>query len=211
MTEVDPFRVRDARFLRSAPSVATCGETFGPEIAFVGRSNVGKSSLLGELLGRPKLVKTSRTPGRTRLVNLFDVDLKRVEPDGSEREARLTFADLPGYGYAKVSLDERARLGDLISEYLEEREPIVAVVQLFDLRHAPTDEDRSVLQMLQRERYAHIVVATKADKLPLAKRKGAAKKLGVYLGLDVDGVTLFSVDQHKGRAALWSRIFEALP
>lgn len=211
MTDADdPYRVREARFLRSAPSLADCGEVSAPEVAFLGRSNVGKSSLLGELLSRPKLVKTSRTPGRTRAVNLFHVELLRRAPDAPEEARELVLADLPGYGYAKASNDERQRMSALLGDYLRRREGLVAVVQLFDLRHAPTRDDLAALDALREREYAHVLVATKADKLTRNKRGVARRELAKALGAAPGDIVLCSTTEHEGRAEVWARLWEHL-
>lgn len=204
----DPYRVREARFLRSAPTLADCGDVDAPEVAFLGRSNVGKSSLLGELLSRPKLVKTSRTPGRTRAVNLFHVELVRREEGAPEEERTLTLADLPGYGYAQASDSERRRMSELLSDYLARREGLVAVVQLFDLRHTPTRDDLMALEALRQRTYAHVLVATKADKLTRNQRGGARRTLAKALGVAPSDILLSSVTEHLGRAEVWARLWE---
>jgi GTP-binding protein len=202
------FRVLDASFRMSAPTLKLCPEHELPEIAFIGRSNVGKSSLLGVLFERPKLVKTSRTPGHTRAVNIFDLTVRRVE--GETREERtFVCADLPGYGYGKMSKGERQRLSVLLSSYLGGREPLRAVCQLFDLRHSPTGEDRDVLEGLQQRDYEAVLVATKSDKLPLAKRKAARGKLAKSLGVAPELVTLFSAETRHGREQVWQRLWRA--
>ena len=206
----DPFRVREARFLRSAPSLADCGDVAGPEVAFLGRSNVGKSTLLGELLSRPKLVKTSRTPGRTRAVNLVHVELLKRAGGAPEEARTLLLADLPGYGYAKASNEERQRMSALLAEYLARREGLVAVVQLFDLRHAPTRDDLAALDALRERDYAHVLVATKADKLTRNKRGVARRELGRALGADPADIVLCSSPEHEGRAEVWGRLWEHL-
>lgn len=204
------FRVKEARFLRSAPSLAALGAAEGHEVAFLGRSNVGKSSLLGVLLDRSKLVRVSREPGRTRDINLFHVELARVQGDESETRS-LILIDLPGYGYAKASLKERARMSALISSYLRGREGLVAVCQLFDLRHAPSAADREVHNGLRGAPYAHVRVATKADKLPLARRKTTRKELAKELGCRPEDVVLFSAPERSGREEIWERLWEHLP
>lgn len=200
-------RVADARFSRAAQRFADLPPAEAPEVAFLGRSNVGKSSLLGALLGRPKLVRVSRTPGRTRDVNLFSVDVLRVG-DGSERRA-LTFADLPGYGFARASAQERARMGELLSHYLERREGLRAVCQLFDLRHRPSADDLQVHAGLVGQRFTVLRVATKADKLPRSKRKAARRALAEALKVAFEEVVLFSAPERMGRDELWELIWEA--
>ncbi len=210
MTDADPYRVRAARFLRSAPTLELCGDVSSPEVAFLGRSNVGKSSLLGELLSQPKLVKTSRTPGRTRAVNLFAVELLRRVQDQPEEVRHLTLADLPGYGYANVNNSERERMAELLSDYVAQRRGLVAVVQLFDLRHQPTRDDLSALDALRQREYAHVLVATKADKIARTKRGVARRELAKALGAAPSDIVLFSSTEHDGRADVWGRLWEHL-
>jgi GTP-binding protein len=206
----DRYRILDATFMRSAPTLKICGEVDAPELAFIGRSNVGKSSLLGRLVSQPSLVRTSRTPGRTREVNLFSVSVRRVEGE-DVRERDVVFADLPGYGYAKVNKSEKQRMGELVSDYLTRRDGLVAVCQLLDLRHNPTVEDREIFEGLSQQRFRHIIVATKADKLGLSKRKAARQGLAKKLQIDAKQIVLFSATDHFGRDEVWDKLWGALP
>ncbi len=204
----DPYVVLEAAFARSAPTLAACadGPTDLPEVAFVGRSNVGKSSLIGELVGRKKLVKTSKRPGHTRALNFFDIELR-----GPENETRrFRIVDLPGYGFAQISIKERMHLSALISGYLSTREPLVAVCHLLDLRHKPTKEDQDMIDAIGTCACAYLPVATKADKLAAAKRKPARKKLAAAIARPEQAVTLFSAPGHIGRGALWGHIWGTL-
>lgn len=204
------FRIRSARFVRSAPTIETLGEASGPEVAFLGRSNVGKSSLLGILLDRPKLVRVSKEPGRTRDINLFELEVLRVT--GAEVESKtMCLVDLPGYGYAKVSKTEKERMGKLISRFLVQRESLVAACQLFDVRHAPSAEDQLLYRDLCAASFQHVKVATKCDKLPVSKRKGAKTQLGKKLQCDGRDIVLFSSSVRLGRDELWRRIWSSLP
>jgi GTP-binding protein len=201
------FRILDATFRLSAPTLKILPAHDLPEIAFIGRSNVGKSSLLGELLERPKLVRTSRTPGRTRDVNLFDLRVRFVDGDDTH-EADFVFADLPGYGYAKMSQGERRRTTTLLSDYLSRREELVAVCHLLDLRHTPTRDDLEVLEGLRDRDYEHYVVATKTDKLKRNKRGKARRELSQAAQVASGDVTLFSIEEHIGREELWRKVWE---
>ena len=125
-----------------------------PEIALAGRSNVGKSSLINAFLNRKNLARTSGTPGKTQTLNFYEVN------------GEWFFVDLPGYGYAKASKEDRARWGRFIESYLSKRKELAGVIQLVDLRHAPMDSDKTMGDWLQHYRIPVLVVGTKADKLP---------------------------------------------
>lgn len=206
----ESYRIRDARFLRSAPSMETLGDASAPEVAFLGRSNVGKSSLLGILLDRPKLVRVSKEPGRTRDINLFELDVLRVDGESSESKT-VCLVDLPGYGYAKVSKTEKDRMGKLISRFLVQRASLVAACQLFDVRHEPSQEDQLLYRDLCAASFQHVKVATKSDKLPVSKRKGARNHLARKLQCDGRDIVLFSSAARLGRDELWRRIWSSLP
>jgi GTP-binding protein len=147
------MKITSAEFVRSAFSREHWLHDGRPEIAFLGRSNVGKSSLINSLLQRKGLARTSNTPGRTQSINFFLIN------------EIFYFADLPGYGYAKVSKTMRAGWGKMAEEYLTEREELVLSVQLIDARHEPTKLDRDLNDWLVHYTKNHIVAATKADKL----------------------------------------------
>ena len=125
-----------------------------PEIAFAGRSNVGKSSLLNLLTGRKKLARISGSPGKTRTINFYSIN---------EDEFRIV--DLPGYGYAKVSKSISKTWGDMIERYLKNRENLVEVVLLLDIRHKPTEQDRQMYEWMTYYGFGHLIAATKADKV----------------------------------------------
>jgi GTP-binding protein len=165
-----------------------------PELAFAGRSNVGKSSLLNALVGVPGLARTSNTPGRTRLVNWF-----RVEPPQGKP---LAFVDLPGYGYAKVAKSERAAWQPLVEAYLERREVLRAVLVLVDARRGGEAEEAELLEYLTGAGVPAQVILTKADKLAKAKRKPAAAAARRALGLSRDPL-LASVQEPESLADLW--------
>ncbi len=149
---LDPL-FHNARFALAAPSWNTLPPSLLPEVAFVGRSNVGKSSLLNALLGRKALAHISKTPGKTRAFNFY------LLGDG------FYFVDLPGYGYAKVSQTERDRWARLIEQYVTERASLKLVLHLVDGRHDPTALDREVFRAMAVSPVPHLVVLTKADKL----------------------------------------------
>ncbi len=159
-----------------------------PEIALVGRSNVGKSSLINCVLNRKKLARTSSTPGKTATINFYRV------------EDKFRFVDLPGYGYAKVSKAEKEKWARMIETYLSERENLRAIIQLVDARHKPTAEDKMMNDWIRRCGYYPYTVATKLDKL---KKSETEKNLTVIyeeLSLDEDAVLIpFSAENKAGR------------
>jgi GTP-binding protein len=194
--------IADARFIAG---VAASGQLPPPalaEVAFAGRSNVGKSSLLNALLGRKGLVRTGSTPGTTRQLNLFQVR----SSDGLE----LVMVDLPGYGFAKRGKQEKSRWGELIEDYLSTRVTLRALVLLVDVRRGIETEERELLEFVRstgetahRPDLPTIVVATKIDKLSVSARKPRVAGIGKELGGRVIG---FSATTGEGREALWSAI-----
>lgn len=202
------LRVLSASYLKSGPDDAALGAPTGREVAFLGRSNVGKSSLLNTLLGT-SLARVSRTPGRTRLVNLFSVEVGRVGRTSGlvGEKRRLVLADLPGYGFAKLSKAEAAKLEEVISAYLSERRALALVVHLFDARHGATREDLQVHRELQQLEAAKVHVATKVDKLKASERGAIAARLAKQLEVPRASVVPFSSETGQGRDTLWSRLW----
>ncbi len=188
------MRARSAEFVISASDPRGFPRPDLPELAFAGRSNVGKSSLLNALVAVPGLARTSNTPGRTRLVNWF-----RVEPPQGKPVA---FVDLPGYGYAKVSKSERAAWRPLVEAYLERRAVLRAVLVLVDARRGGEEEEKDLLDFLAAADIAARVVLTKVDKLPKAKRKPAAAEVRRALGLAREPL-LASIQEPDTLADLW--------
>lgn len=168
------------------------------EIAVVGRSNVGKSSLLNALANRRQLAKVSNTPGRTQMINLFAL------PDGA------TLVDLPGYGYANVPKREKAGWQQMIESYLLEREPLALVVVLVDGEIGPTKLDVQMLAWLQGNELPHMVVATKMDKVRPSKRAGRRRQLAGDCGLDADDVLWVSASTGDGIDELRRHIVSVL-
>ena len=190
------MKVSSAEFVRSAFSKDHWVTDGLPEIAFLGRSNVGKSSLINSLLLRKGLARTSNTPGRTQSINFFLIN-------GS-----FYFADLPGYGYAKVSKAMRADWGKMAEEYLADREELALCVQLVDSRHKPSSLDIQLNEWLKFHEKDHIIVATKADKLSkneLQKSLSAARK--TFAG---STIIAYSAHTGRGRDEAWSAISSAL-
>lgn len=170
-------------------------QTNYPEIALVGRSNVGKSSLTNVLINRRNFAHTSSRPGKTQTLNFYNV------------EDQLYFVDVPGYGYAKVSKKERERFGQMIEEYLTQREQLRGTILLVDGRHAPTDDDVSMYQWLQYYNIPTLVVATKIDKVKGNAWNRQESLVNKTLGLDKQTpLILFSAVKKHGQTAVWEWI-----
>jgi GTP-binding protein len=195
MNAPDPLVIRSLEFLGG---MATLGgwrpEGALPEVAFAGRSNVGKSSLLNRLINRKKFARVSNTPGRTREVNFFKVNDKFV------------FVDLPGYGYARISKERRAEWKPLIESFLRSSTELRGIVQLLDARHPPTEDDIQMLDFLAEIEIPTIVVLTKVDKLRTAERKKNVTEISTMLGLDEAQVIQFSAVTGEGRNELGEAI-----
>ena len=185
--------VHDVKLTISAVAAAQYPEDGHPEIAFLGRSNVGKSSLINKLIQRKAMARTSGVPGKTQTLNFYDLD------------SRLFFVDVPGYGYAKVSKTARAKFAAMIETYLTTRQPLRGVVLLVDSRHEPTADDISMYQYLKYYQLRTLVVATKIDKTPKSKRLHVSKQIKQRLDLNqTDDVILFSATTGEGYEAVWS-------
>lgn len=183
-----------AQFVKSATRKDEYPKSTLPGVAFLGRSNVGKSSVINSLVGRKNLARISSTPGRTQVINFFNV------------EDRWTFVDLPGYGYAKVPARVRAQWAPMIEEFLREYETLALVVAVVDSRHAPTELDRQMKQWLEFYRIPFQVVANKVDKLSSNQRRQALRQIGK--SLEVPSVIPFSASSGEGRQELWTLIRE---
>lgn len=184
----EPLAIRSLEFLGGMATAGGWRPDAGlPEIAFAGRSNVGKSSLLNRLVHRKKLARVSNTPGRTREINFFKVN------------DRFVLVDLPGYGYARVSKERRAEWKPLIESYLRGSSDLRGIVQLLDVRHDPTADDRSMLDFLGDLGIPTIVVLTKVDKLTPAERTRRIVQLASELTLDDDQLIPFSAVTGEGR------------
>jgi GTP-binding protein len=203
----EPNRVVDASFAAGATTAVQLPDAVlgTSEVAFAGRSNVGKSSLMNAMMQRRNLVRTSGTPGCTRQINVFLCKLH----DG----LALHLIDLPGYGYAKLSKTERATWGAMLEGYLKTRETLRAVVVLVDVRRGIEEDDVQLLDFLAQPREVEgakaverIVVATKLDKLAMNKRKPALDAIRKSSGVNVLG---FSAETGEGRDELWSRLRRA--
>lgn len=186
--------IKSAEFVTSAVKPEQYPAAEHPEIAFAGRSNVGKSSLINKLIQRKRLVKTSSTPGRTQLINFFIIN------------DTLMMVDLPGYGYAKVPAAVRKKWGPMVETYLSGRDTLKAVVVLIDLRRTPGVEDINLFDWLRHYGIATIPVLTKCDKLSKTKQKKQLGAASLTLSLPEERFTLFSAKTGLGKDALWRRI-----
>jgi GTP-binding protein len=198
------IRVLDARFLTTAVEEKGWPPADLPEIAFVGRSNVGKSSMINALTGRRKLVRVSNTPGRTRTLNFFDAVL---EKDGQRRTVRL--ADLPGYGFARVSRAERAGWEMMITSYLERRTSLRGVVAIVDAEVGATEEDVRTLAYLVGAGRRVLVAATKLDRIGKSHRKPQLTAIAERLSVPRDTVLGFSATEKLGVREVWESLWTA--
>ncbi len=199
------IRILDARFVTTAVSPEQYPEAALPEVGFVGRSNVGKSAMINALAGRRKLVRVSKTPGRTRTINFFDVELER---DQGRRRIRL--ADMPGYGFAHVSKAERAKWEPMITSYLTGRESLRAVVSIIDAELGPTFADHQMLDYLIAANQSVLLVATKVDRVVKSKRKLRSSAIAKQLELSEDRVVLFSAVEAIGVQEVWEALLDSL-
>jgi len=193
-------KVRSARFVTSAAEALGWPDADLPEVCFAGRSNVGKSSLMNALMERKGLVKVSSKPGKTRLINFFVAVTEACE---------ISLADLPGYGYAKVSHARREAFARMVGEYLDQRAALRACVLLLDIRRAPGEEEREFLRWLQGRDLRWILVATKCDKVSATALGGRVQSIADQLSVSPKSITPTSVTSGRGRETLWRRIHAA--
>ena len=196
---MDTVEVLRSEFVGGALAVDGLPPPGVPEIAFIGRSNSGKSSLINRLLGRHRLAHTSKTPGRTQEINLYDVMLRI-----GERRLPLRFADLPGFGYAKFSKAQRRATVAATERYLVSREPLKAVCLLMDSKRLPKDEERAVQELAFDSGRSLIVIATKVDRLSQRDRAVQQRTIAEAFGLESHDILLSGEDSPPGK--LWSRI-----
>jgi GTP-binding protein len=187
------------RFVTSAADPRQFPPAGAPEIAFVGRSNVGKSSLINSLVGN-KIAKTSNTPGRTQTINFFQIRRPgKPHPD-------FVFADLPGYGFARAPKDVVAQWAGFINPYLEKRESLALCLVLVDVTIPPQELDRQLVDWLHNADRKFAIVATKADRISGNQLRTSLKKLGEQLGVTPEQIIPYSAKARLGYEALWKAI-----
>ena len=190
------MKISSAEFVKSAFEETHWPHDARAEVAFLGRSNVGKSSLINSLLGVKGLARTSSTPGRTQSLNFFLIN------------NRFRFVDLPGYGYARVPRIIKASWGEMATNYLAKRPQLVLSIQIVDSRHEPTTQDVQLNEWLAAHAKPRIVVATKSDKLSNNELRKNLER--VKRALAADGVIAYSATTGRGREQIWRAIEEAV-
>jgi GTP-binding protein len=190
--------IRSATFVCSAVTPEQYPSDDLPEVAFAGRSNVGKSSLINKILNRKKLVRTSKTPGRTQLLNFFEIN------------ELWRFVDLPGYGYAKVPVEVQKRWRPMVENYLATRVNLRGMVWLLDIRREVSKEDLTLWDWLQAQQVTVIIVITKADKLSKNKRNKQAASIAKSLGRKAQELIQFSAISGEGKDEIWQELSRLL-
>ena len=187
--------------IRKAELETVCGitstlpENLLPEFAFAGKSNVGKSSLINGLLNRRALARTSSQPGKTQPINFYNVN------------DDLYFVDLPGYGYAKVSVEVKAKWGKMIERYLKKSKMLKCIFLLIDIRHDPSANDKMMYNWIVSNGYKPVIIATKLDKLKRSQIQKHVKMVREGLGLEKEDVLIpFSAETKQGRDEIWALI-----
>ncbi len=188
------MQIKSVQFVKSAAAKSGYPPKTVPEIAFAGRSNVGKSSLINVLVNRKKLVKTSSTPGRTRLINFFSVN------------DSILFVDLPGYGYARVPANIRKQWKPMVETYLSGRTTLAGVVLILDIRRTPQPETTAFIDWLNMKQTPMIPVITKVDKLSKIKQQKQLKLISNALGRLPEELIPFSAKTRIGKNSIWEAI-----
>ena len=191
------MKITSAEFVKSTWKPFDFPQDTLPEVAFAGRSNVGKSSLINVLVNRKKLVKTSSTPGKTQSINFFDVNNK------------ITFVDLPGYGFAKVPLTVRKKWKPLVESYMKMRESLRLVILILDVRRIPSQEDTELLKWFDLYDIPTVVVLSKIDKLSKTKLKKHIELVKKSLPFVGDNIIPFSAVTREGKDEIWQYILSS--
>ena len=193
------MNIHNVNFLISAVNPKQYPDTSVPELAFAGRSNVGKSSLINKLLNRKNLARVSQKPGKTATINFFDID------------GAINFVDLPGYGFARVSKEEKKKWGTIIETYLNSRENLTQVILLVDSRHTPTEDDRTMMGFIRAVCDRAVVIATKCDKLKKSEIETKMYDIIKTLRLEGDDIIIpFSTVNGMGVEEFWSYVSEVV-
>lgn len=171
-----------------------------PEFAFAGKSNVGKSSLINALMNRKAYARTSSQPGKTQTINFYNIN------------EQLYFVDLPGYGYAKVSMELRAKWGRMIERYLKKSKQLKLIFLLVDIRHEPSENDKDMYDWIVHNGFLPVVIATKIDKINRSQIAKQTKLIRTGLGMPKEGILIpFSAETKQGRDEIWEKIGAELP
>lgn len=170
-----------------------------PEFAFTGKSNVGKSSLINALMNRKSLARTSGQPGKTQTINFYNTN------------GKLYLVDLPGYGYAKVSVEVKAKWGKMIERYLKNSQMLHCVFLLIDIRHEPSENDKIMYEWIVSNGYHPVIIATKLDKLKRSQAARHVKQVREGLGLEKEDILIpFSAETKQGREEIWALMEQML-
>ena len=196
------FQIKKSSYVKGVAQYKDCIVSDLPQIAVAGKSNVGKSSFINFLVNDSKLARTSKLPGRTRLINYFLIN------ENTDEEFLL--ADLPGYGFAKVSDAEKLKWADLLEKYLAKEQKLVHVFFLVDIRHDPTRDDVTMYNYLFKNNVPYTIVATKADKLPKSQVKNRCRAIANYLKVGADNVIPVSALEKRGKEQILDRIEKVL-
>ena len=186
--------IKNPKFEISAVSPKQYPKAGLPEIVLVGKSNVGKSSFINTMINRKNLARTSNVPGKTRQINFYNMDDK------------FYFVDLPGYGYSKMSKQEKVISGKYIEEYLAERENISLIVFLLDIRHNPTADDMLMYDYILRSNLPFIVITNKADKIAITKVNDEVNRIKEILGISYSTILPFSAERKIYQEEVWKEI-----
>jgi len=186
------MKVNQAKLVISAVSQKQYPKDSLPEIALAGRSNVGKSSFINRLIQRKSLARTSSKPGKTQTLNFYEIN------------ESFYFVDVPGYGYAKVSKQERNKWGLMMEEYFEQRKELSSVVLITDMRHEPTKDDKQMYAYMKHLEIPVVVIATKVDKIPKGKRSSFLNRTKKSLEMTMDdSILAFSAETGEGKDQAW--------
>lgn len=196
------FQIKKSSYVKGVAQYKDCIVSDLPQIAVAGKSNVGKSSFINFLVNDSKLARTSKLPGRTRLINYFLIN------ENTEQEFLL--ADLPGYGFAKVSDAEKLKWADLLEKYLAKEQNLMHVFFLVDIRHDPTRDDVTMYNYLFKNNVPYTIVATKADKISKSQVKNRCRAIANFLKVGADNVIPVSALEKRGKEQIFDRIEKVL-
>ena len=187
--------IKDAKFEISSVSPKQYPNGTAPEIVLVGKSNVGKSSFVNTMLNRKSLARTSNTPGKTRQINFYNIN-----------NGEFYFVDLPGYGYSKMSHEEKITSGKFIEEYLAKRNNIKLIVLVLDIRHNPTNDDKLMYDYILKTNLPFMVVCNKADKIAVTKVDSEVERIKGFLGISYTPILPFSAERKIYTENVWKEI-----